>query len=70
MGHINKNMSMNIYTKIGNTVLTTKETKHNGYNPDKEKIESLKGIIDSINDKQFTIFGINWYNGCECPLKF
>ena len=40
MGHINKNMSMNIYTKRGNTVLVTKETKHNGYNSDKKNRKS------------------------------
>lgn len=37
-------MSMNIYAKCGDTVLVTKETAHNGYDSDKEKVEQYLQI--------------------------
>ena len=35
-----------------------------------EQMETLGVIIGPIEVDNFKVFAFNWYNGCECPLKF
>lgn len=35
-----------------------------------EHMETLGTIIGPIDVDNFKAFAFNWYNGCECPLKF